>query len=64
VSKLPSGVFRCVLEYQFPNEFSWKYSDPYEPLNGRQQDRHFPANDKLDYDNYLVAINETNRIDY
>jgi hypothetical protein len=23
-----------------------------------QQDKHFPAIDKLDYDNYLVAINE------
>ena len=29
VSKLPSGVFRCILEYQFPNKMTWRYSDPY-----------------------------------
>ena len=57
VTKLPSGVFRRILEYQFPNTLSWKYSDPYMPLQD-QQDRHFPAIDKLDYENYLVAINE------
>ena len=58
MSKLPSGVFRCVLEYQFPNELSWRYSDPYAPIDGRQQEIHFPAIDKLDYENYLVALNE------
>ena len=58
VSKLPSGVFRCVLEYQFPKFFTWRYSDPYMPIQGHQQDKHFPAIDNLDYNNYLVAINE------
>ena len=57
VSKLPKGVFKCILEYQFPNEFCWRYSDPFLPIKG-QQDRHFPAIHKLDYENYLVAINE------
>ena len=50
VSKLPKGVFRCVLEYLFPNELSWRYSEPCEPIEG-QQDRHFPADDELDYEN-------------
>ena len=58
MSKLPKGVFRCILEYQFPNELSWRYSDPYEPIDDRKQDKHFPTIDKLDYENYLVAINE------
>ena len=57
VSKLPNGVFRCILEYQFPNEFTWKYADPYMPIKG-QQDRHFPAIEKLSYDNYLSAVIE------
>ena len=35
-----------------------RLSDPYEPIKGRQQDRHLPAIDKLSYDNYLVAVNE------
>jgi hypothetical protein len=59
VSELPSGVFRHLLEYEFPNEFSFRYS---EPCGGRikdkQQHRHFPAIEKLSYDNYLVAVNE------
>ncbi len=42
VSKLPSGVFRHVLEYEFPNEFSFRYSEPCAPIWGHQ-DRHFPA---------------------
>ena len=32
VSMLPSGVFRNMLEYKFPNELLWKYSDPYAPI--------------------------------
>ena len=36
----------------------YKETDPYLPFDGRKQDRHFPAIDKLDYDNYLVALNE------
>ena len=58
VSKLPRGVFRHMLEYEYPNEFIWRYSDPYLPLENRKQDRHFPAIEKLSYDNYLVAVNE------
>ncbi len=56
VSKLPRGVFRHMLEYKYPNELIWRYSDPYAPIDG-QQDRHFPAIDKLDYNNCLVAVN-------
>ena len=57
VSELPSGVFRCILEYNFPNELLWRYSGAYLPYVG-QQDRHFPAIEKLDFYNYLVAIDE------
>ncbi len=57
VSKLPSGVFRHMLEYKFPNELNWRYSNPYVPLE-EEQDRHFPSINKLSYDNYLVSINE------
>ena len=63
VSKLPKGVFRCIIEYQFPIELSWRYSDPYMPIN-EKQDRHFPTIDKLDYRNYLVAINEVPEWEY
>ena len=56
VTKLPSGVFRCILEYQFPN-LLWRYSDPYLPIK-KQHDRHFPTIDKLDYENYIVAVTE------
>ncbi len=59
VSKLPSGVFRHMLEYKFPYELIWRCSDPYLPLEDRKQDRHFPASDKLSYDNYLVSIDES-----
>ena len=38
-----------------------KDSAPYVPLEGRKQDRHFTAIEKLDYDNYLVALNELPR---
>ena len=57
MSKLPEGVFRCILEYKFPKVLCWRYSEPYVPIMS-QQDRHFPAIDKLDYENYLFAINE------
>ena len=53
VSKLPRGVFRHMLEYKVPNEFSYRYSDPTRPIE-EEQDRHFPAIGKLKYDNYLV----------
>ena len=57
LSKLPSGVFRCILEYQIPTVLLlYRYSDPYVPMIGHQE-RHFPARkNKLDYNNYLVAI--------
>ncbi len=32
VSKLPRGVFRHMLEYEFPNELSYRYSTPYRPI--------------------------------
>ena len=57
VSKLPRGVFRHMLEYEFPNEFSFKYSEPYALIE-EEQDSHFPTIDKLDYNNYLVAVIE------
>ena len=41
-----------------PKKLETRVVAPYMPIQG-QQDRHFPAADKLDYDNYLVAINET-----
>ena len=59
VSKLPSGVFRHMLEYKYPNEFSFRYSTPYKP-NSKAHDRKFPATDKLDYDNYMVGIEDSN----
>ncbi len=36
LSKLPKGVFRCILERQIPKLLLWKYSDPYEPLENRK----------------------------
>ena len=57
VTKLPSGVFRCILEYHIPKELCCRYSEPCGGLIKGEQDRHFPAIDKLSYDNYLVAIN-------
>ncbi len=57
VSKLPRGVFRHMLEYEFPNELIYRYSNPYMPIY-RQHDKHFPDIDKLSYHNYLVAVNE------
>ncbi len=57
VSKLPRGVFRHMLEYKYPNEFSFRYSKPVVPIS-KAQDRKFPATDKLDYNNYMVGIEE------
>ena len=58
LSNLPRGVFRHMLEYKFPKGLIWRYSEPYAPIRKSGQDRHFPASDKLDYNNYLVAVNE------
>ncbi len=55
VSKLPLGVFRHMLEYQIPK--SWRYSQPYMLIKGKQ-DRHFPAIEKFNNNNFLVAVNE------
>ncbi len=57
VSKLPSGVFRHMLEYKYPNEFIWRYSELFRPRFYCIVD-HFPAVEKLSYDNYLVSIKE------
>ena len=38
-------------------KFTIKESDPYLPIK-EKQDKHFPAIDQLDYNNWLVAINE------
>jgi hypothetical protein len=57
VSKLPAGVFRHMLEYEIPI-FSYRYSTPYVPITGPQE-RKFPATDKLDYDNYMVGIEDS-----
>ncbi len=61
VSKLPSGAFRHMLEYDFPNEFSFRYSKPVVPIS-KAQDSKFPATDKLDYNNYMVGVEDS--IDY
>ncbi len=59
VSILPKdGVFRCVLDYQSPKFLCWRYSELYVPIKKRKQDRHFPAVEKLSYDNYLAAVIE------
>ena len=57
VSILPKGVFRCVLEYQITKVLISRYSAPYVRLNNRKQNIHFPALDKLSYDNHLLAVN-------
>jgi hypothetical protein len=36
-------------------KFAYRLSYPYCPLK-EKQDRHFPAIDKLNYNNYLVAV--------
>ncbi len=58
VSKLPSGVFRHMLDYKFPNELSVRYSKPVVPIS-EAQDRKFPETDKLDYNNYMVGIEDS-----
>ena len=60
VSKLPGGVFRHMLEYQIPKPPLYRYSKPYRPIS-QAQDRKFPATDKLDYDNYMVGIEDSKR---
>ncbi len=49
ISKLPSGVFRYMLEYEFP-KLLWRYSDPYMPPK-YEPNTHFPSIEKLDYNN-------------
>ncbi len=61
LSKIPNGVFRCILEYQIPKVLLWRYSDPTGPLANRKQDTHFPTIEKLSYNNYLVAVNQLPR---
>ncbi len=57
VSKLPRGVFRHMLEYKFPNEHLLRISESCAQIY-EHHDRQFPATDKLNYYNYLVAVNE------
>ena len=64
LSKLPSGVFRYMLDYQFPNELRYRYSEHYGPLRHNRQIRDFPEIDKLDYNNYLVAVDERSPADF
>ena len=46
-------------------KFTYRLADPCMPLKDRKQDRHFPAIDKLSYDNYIVAVNELpNSLEY
>ena len=63
VSKLPSGVFRHMLEYKIPTELRYRYSEPYRPIS-RAQDRKFPAIDKLSYNNYMVGIEDSKVFGY
>jgi hypothetical protein len=35
----------------------YKETEPYMPIEGKQ-DRHLPAIDKLDYNNYIVSLLE------
>ena len=58
VSKLPSGVFRHMLEYKYPNELLWRRSERHGPIDEEQQYKRFPAKNKFSYDNYLVAVNK------
>ena len=58
VSKLPGGVFRHMLEYKFPKVLFYRYSKPCKPIS-KAQDRKFPATDKLDYNNYMVGIEDS-----
>ncbi len=52
MGELPSGVFRHMLDYQFPNELCIRYSDHSGQID-HEQNTHFPAIDKLSYYNYL-----------
>ena len=57
VSKLPRSPFRHMLEYQIPR-LSYRYSDHCgEVPKNRHQVIHFPAIERLSYDNYLAAVN-------
>ena len=56
ISKIPKGVFRCILEYQLPAPMRCRLSEPYMPVN-KPQDIQFPTNIKLDLNNYLIAVN-------
>ena len=61
MANVSKDVFRCILEYQFPNELTWRYSETCTHFQGQQsgEERHFPAVNKLDYENYLVEINDS-----
>ena len=63
VSKLPSGVFRHMLEYKIPTELRYRCSEPYRPIS-KAQDRKFPAIDKLSYNNYMVGIEDSKVFGY
>jgi hypothetical protein len=44
-------------------KLEYRLSDPTGPIAGKQ-DRHFPAIEKLDYENYLVALNSVVKLEY
>ena len=47
------------------SKFMFRDSDPCGGQIKQKQNRHFPAVDKLHYDNYLVGVNEIpNRFEY
>ncbi len=62
VSKLRRDVFRHVLDYQFPKVLCWRYTDCCWPLSefaiNEMMNKHFPATENLDFDNYVVAVSE------
>jgi hypothetical protein len=45
-------------------KFTYRLADPYFLLWDNKQDRHFPAIEKLSYDNYLVVIKTNKRYEY
>ena len=55
-AKLDDYAAKSVVPLQ-AKKFTYRYSDPCMPIENRKQDRHFPAKEKLDYNNYLVAVN-------
>ena len=63
VSKLPKGVFKCILEYQLLKVLQHRYSEPYQQVTVWYQDRHIPPIEKLNYNNYVVAIKEKSEFD-